>query len=389
MEHSTINLFCVVGASPAVVTETVYALTVEDATGDGDDVDEDAPQQRIDQVVIVTTTHGRDKLERGLYQQLRQMADDYPDHAGLIPTDPAKIKILVPQLEGQEIDDVRSPETSSAMADDIFHQIKTLTKEGNPRLYTSIAGGRKTMGYFAGNAMMFYGRDRDRLTHVLATGPAESSAQFFYPTPTSQMMETYGGESFDASEQSVELHEIPFIRLPEKNRAEVPGRFIEAYRDFQRQFRGELNVRLDLARLKKHGDAQSRIHIRNSAIHFRSTIRQALFVTLLVAHKEGDTPLGVERLLTSKDEGGYLEDLFQYHQWIEQDDNAENAYYFDVRLNVRTKDKNNTTTHIAKLRKTLQKQLNRFDFREVCPSSDGQGYKLKIDPEHIEIEYPA
>ena len=50
-------------------------------------------------------------------------------------------------------------------------------------LHVSIAGGRKTMGFYVGYALSLFARDQDRLSHVLVPPSLESRQDFFYPPP--------------------------------------------------------------------------------------------------------------------------------------------------------------------------------------------------------------
>ena len=70
------------------------------------------------------------------------------------------------------------------------------------------------MGFYAGYALSLFGREQDRLSHVLVSAPFESSWEFFYPTPYPQVIATQGGrELADAATAQVRLAQIPFVRL--------------------------------------------------------------------------------------------------------------------------------------------------------------------------------
>jgi hypothetical protein len=77
----------------------------------------------------------------------------------------------------------------------------------------SLAGGRKTLGFFAGYALSLWGRDADRLTHVLVSEPFESSWDFFYPTPYQRIIQVRGDKLADCAQAEVTLADIPFVRL--------------------------------------------------------------------------------------------------------------------------------------------------------------------------------
>jgi hypothetical protein len=78
-----------------------------------------------------------------------------------------------------------------------------------------LAGGRKTLGFFAGYALSLFGRPQDRLSHVLVNPPYESHPGFFNPTPYSDII--YGQPPdpcpLDSRDAIVTLADIPFVRL--------------------------------------------------------------------------------------------------------------------------------------------------------------------------------
>ncbi|MBV5299598.1 MAG: TIGR02584 family CRISPR-associated protein, partial [Rhodoferax sp.] len=76
--------------------------------------------------------------------------------------------------------DIRSPADNRAAADFITAQVRAITADSGCALHASIAGGRKTMGFYLGYALSLFGRPQDRLSHVLVSEPFESSYDFFY-----------------------------------------------------------------------------------------------------------------------------------------------------------------------------------------------------------------
>ncbi|MEF8766961.1 CRISPR-associated ring nuclease [Candidatus Accumulibacter contiguus] len=55
------------------------------------------------------------------------------------------------------------------------------------------------MGFFLGYALSLYGRPQDKLSHVLVSAPFESSLGFYYPTPSSHVLELPGGRLVDSA----------------------------------------------------------------------------------------------------------------------------------------------------------------------------------------------
>lgn len=200
-------LVVVTGMTPQIVTETVYALA---ATG--------SPVFTPTEVRLVTTQRGA-KLATGAlldandgrFHRLRSDYDLPP-----IEFDAERIHVLTDSA-GVYLDDIRTPAHNTAAADAITQLLCELTGDESSALHVSIAGGRKTMGFYLGYALSLYGRRQDRLSHVLVSEPYESLREFYYPTPTSVPIEIKKDgrvvDVIDARDGEVTLAEIPFVRL--------------------------------------------------------------------------------------------------------------------------------------------------------------------------------
>ena len=180
-------LLAVVGASPQVVTETLYALLAQQ------------PPFVPTEVILVTTRLGADRLQRALFDcepsPFRQMLEDYqwPD----VPFDASSIRV-VQDSAGQPLADIRSEQDNEALADCITDQVRSITSDEDSALHVSIAGGRKSMSFFAGYVLTLFGRQQDELSHVLVDESLVGT-DFFYPRP---------GDDVD-----VALAKIPFVPL--------------------------------------------------------------------------------------------------------------------------------------------------------------------------------
>ena len=199
-------LFTVCGLSPQIVTETVYALAVAAA-----------PQERFvpTEIHVLTTTEGAQRLRLALLSQrpgwFHRLRSDY--NLPPITFGEAQIHTLT-GADSQPLADIRSEEDNARMADAVTALLRGFTADPACALHVSIAGGRKTMGFYAGYALSLFGREQDRLSHVLVGAPFESSWEFFYPTPYPQVIATQGGrELADAATAQVRLAQIPFVRL--------------------------------------------------------------------------------------------------------------------------------------------------------------------------------
>ncbi len=198
-------LLAVTGLSPQVVTETLYALAIEKE-----------PAFVPTEVHLITTEEGAERARLSLLSNdpgwFHRLCGDY----GLqgVQFDTTHIHVLE-DARGQMLEDIRTLEDNECAADFITEQVRALTADKVCALHVSIAGGRKTMGYYLGYALSLYGRPQDRLSHVLVSPRYESHPDFFYPTPYSRVIYTPPPDSrpLDTSKAEVTLAEIPFVRL--------------------------------------------------------------------------------------------------------------------------------------------------------------------------------
>lgn len=165
-------LVAIVGMSPQVVTETLWALRTERGF---------VP----DEVRVILTRSARDCVVKSLLDPAEGRFHAFCRDYGLV----GKIRFdescvtVVADGEGRELDDIRTPEESAAAADTIVRVIGNVCSDPNTIVHVSIAGGRKSMGFFAGYAMSLFARPRDSVSHVLVNDPFESNRDFFYPPP--------------------------------------------------------------------------------------------------------------------------------------------------------------------------------------------------------------
>lgn len=204
-------LLSVTGMSPAVVTETLYALVTEKGF---------IPNE----IQVITTLQGKNQvlntlcgIEGGRKEKkgaLEEFIEDYGKQYGIeqIHFDESCIHIIE-DAEGQLLTDIRTPEENHLAADKIVSLVGKLCSDENNQLHVSIAGGRKTMGFFMGYALSLYGREQDSLSHVLVSAEFEGLLSFYYPKPYSHKILNRDGKEFDAQDAKVMLAEIPWVRL--------------------------------------------------------------------------------------------------------------------------------------------------------------------------------
>src|SRR5262249_32305847 len=131
-------LLAVTGLSPQIVTETLYALAVEHR-----------PPWVPTEIRIVTTRRGAETAQRTLLcgdpGWFERLCADYrlPETAfGL-----DHIRVIVGP-KGTPLDDILDEADNAAVADFITQEVRALTADPEASLHVSIAGGRKTMGFY-------------------------------------------------------------------------------------------------------------------------------------------------------------------------------------------------------------------------------------------------
>lgn len=194
-------LLCVTGLTPQVVTETLYALYK-------------SGQTLPDSIHILSTSEGVDRARLTLIND-HWFERFYKDYKLPQPVfNAAHIHVLQDQ-NGQALQDIRSQQDNQAMADAITEKIRQFTADPACRLHVSIAGGRKTMGFYAGYALSLYGREQDQLSHVLVSANYESHPQFYYPTPYPNTIYSHdkSNKPLDTQQAEVVLADIAFVRL--------------------------------------------------------------------------------------------------------------------------------------------------------------------------------
>jgi len=220
-DYSRRVLLAVTGLSPQVVTETLYALACKRQ-----------PPFVPTEIHLLTTAEGRQRADLALLSEepgwFHRLRKDY----ALPPIDFDASSIhTIEDDEGRPLDDIRSPVDNVRLADRVTDMVRQLTADESAALHVSIAGGRKTMGFYLGYALSLFGRPQDRLSHVLVSEPFESSWDFFYPTPYERIITTRDNKLVDTRDARVELAEIPFVRLREQlaqTPLDQPGSFAAA-----------------------------------------------------------------------------------------------------------------------------------------------------------------
>lgn len=224
-------LLAVSGMSPAILTETVWALAKE------------KPPVIPDDVVVITTTKGASDISAQLLAERSEWGGVSPWSAlrrailGAKAESDPRLQFSAPRVielpdakRGikHPADDLRTPADNAAAADFLLEEVRRLTENPDTHVVASIAGGRKTMGALLYAAMSLLGRETDRLTHVLVSDPYEQCRDFFFPGQLVKEIATRDGRKLCAADARIDLADIPFVPLRnlfERDLSRRPGSF--------------------------------------------------------------------------------------------------------------------------------------------------------------------
>jgi CRISPR-associated protein (TIGR02584 family) len=237
--QSEIILLAVTGMSPAILTETLWALA-----NPADDAEPVIPHR----IIAVTTTEGRTRLEQ-LFQPSPQLGGVAPWDAlrnalaarghnltgrlrfGLTGHDIRVITAADPATgRTRELPDIRDRADNEAAADFLLEQVRAIVENPDTQLIASIAGGRKTMSALLYACLTLVGRETDRLTHVLVSEPFETLRDFWFPAQPGGplLLPARSAESVSPASAVVDLADVPFVPLRnlfERELARKPGTF--------------------------------------------------------------------------------------------------------------------------------------------------------------------
>lgn len=204
-------LLLVTGMSPAIVTETIYGLAVNPSNGREKWIPEE--------VHIISTAHGLLQIQERFFKQnnFQNLIRDYnlPD----IKFEESHLYSIVDE-SGNPQNDLRTPTDNERAANLICEKVRQFTQNDDVELHVSIAGGRKTMGFYIGYALSLYGRANDNMSHVLVEAAFDETKvpDFYYPTPQDCNVKDFSGNYWNAKDVRIWLSYIPFVRL----RASLP-----------------------------------------------------------------------------------------------------------------------------------------------------------------------
>lgn len=196
-------LFLVTGMTPQIITETLYALAA-----DPENNDKWVPTE----IHVLTTVKGKIQIRSHLFNDgiYEQFLKDF--NLPNIRFNDSTVHVI--SHHGREVEDLKTLDDNELAANETCRLIKLFTEDDDSTLHVSIAGGRKTMGFYAGYALSLYGRAQDSMSHVLVSEEFEFATKFYYPTPYEHYVgKNNSQERLNAQHAKVFLANIPFVRL--------------------------------------------------------------------------------------------------------------------------------------------------------------------------------
>lgn len=362
-------LFLVTGMTPQIITETLYALAV-----DSEKSDKWVPTE----IHVLTTAKGKIQIRSRLFNDriFEQFVKDF--HLPNIKFDDSTVHVIT--RDGEELEDLKTLDDNELAANETCRLIKLFTDEEKSTVHVSIAGGRKTMGFYAGYALSLYGRAQDSMSHVLVSEEFEFATNFYYPTPYEHYVGKYNSqERLNAQHAKVFLANIPFVRLRNTLSTTHPLRMSNyQFSDVIEQL-NQVNQTLSLE-----------INVTQRYIKINDSIKAELppremallmwFADYTIQGKAGlKAPTGSHKGEMSPAEQEYIRQLTE--EYLIQYDELKDG---DTNIEV-TKDFFDTTK--SKLKKHLEKQLGNELAARIMPKQNGRStpFYLPIEKEKIVI----
>lgn len=368
-------LLAIVGNSPAVVTETLYALTQT----------EERPYIPTEIQIITNAGSYQHIIDTllGKHGKVKQCCDDY-DIPPLIFSESNIYQIE--SKNGTTLEDVTTKEDNTIIADYLTNKVRELTANDDTSLHVSIAGGRKTMTYYLGYAMSVFGRIQDTMSHVIVDD-IFFSKDFYYPTPEREIIKSYKGKEFNASEVDVMLGYLPYIRLRDKLANKLLDEEGITFSEI-----------IDAAQTKLE---PPRIELRNKELFFGnvdltvklSNKELSLYLLILTHHKFKSNPVVINKIEKNKD--GLIGEFLAIYGEISGDSKHTSKYHHEgeTRMVKDPLDQDNITSTQSRINGKIKKALGESLAKPYLIKSSGKqfndiliySFSDEIKPDSIDI----
>ena len=364
-------LFLVTGMTPQIITESVWALACDPHND---------TKWIPDEIHVLSTQDGLTQIKSRLFADgvFNTFKSDYPQIVNTQFDD--SFLHVIRNAENQALTDLKTPEDNEFAANAICEKVREFCSDENVTLHVSIAGGRKTMGFYAGYALSLYGRAQDRMSHVLVEEKFETARDFFYPTLNSAFVTDRFGKEWDAKDAQVWLADIPFVRLKDavkdKHQLKSDDSFSQVVHKINESF-NDVKICINLA--EKTIQVNDKFKIAELAprefamLHWFADYRKNHNVGIIAPRIDANSKKPKE------EDASYLQDITA--QFVNYYDELKNA---NADLVVDKKFFESVKSH---LKKNLEAQLGLELAAKIAIKQDKreQPFYLDVQPENIEI----
>lgn len=358
--------------TPQIITETLWALACDPAKQE---------KWVPNEIQVLSTITGLKKIKDNLLGDngiFKKMCKEY--NLPEIKFDENSLNAIVDK-EGNKLDDLKTPEENELAADMICQKVREFTQDDNVSLHVSIAGRRKTMGFYAGYALSLYGRIQDQLSHVLVSEKYETLQGFYYPAlkkgqniikKTHKKMEqghdVYEEELLDAFDAKVWLANIPFVRLRE---------FVDSKNNINQNFSTVIemvNTSLKLSEVTL--DVNDRKVIIGNTECKLSPREFSLYLLVAELKKKGEVldypPKDFPKITIKKEHQQLFNEIYNKYRSKKQEETVNERYLSIV---------------LSCLRKKLTRTFGAPVYKKIgiTPVEGGLGRSIKLDKNNIII----
>jgi len=209
-------MVCVSGMTPAVITETLFALVTQ-------------KNFIPDAIHVITTNKGKGKIKRELLGSGGYFDAFMKDY---LPGKNVQFDASTIHLIGAAqapLEDIITDDDNRAAADTIYGVLRSIKAEPNTQMHVSIAGGRKSMSFYMGHAFSLVADADDELSHVLVTAEFENPKLGFYYPPRLAWERELDGKTYKSSDAKVTLAEVAALKLGSLFDADIPERAKDSF----------------------------------------------------------------------------------------------------------------------------------------------------------------
>lgn len=356
-------LFLVTGMTPQIITETVWALAC--------DPDNDNPWVP-DEIHVLSTDDGLNQIRSRLFSEkegfkFAKFQEEYPQLANITFDGSDNYLHVIKDHDGNILKDLKTPDDNELAANLICQMVREFTERDEVALHVSIAGGRKTMGFYAGYALSLYGRAQDKMSHVLVDERYELARDFFYPSVSDDVFITNrDGVELRTKDAKIWLAQIPFVRL----RASLSNHDIVASKSFS-QVIDALNLSLK--------PLQITLDTKNKYVSIGDR-------TCVLTPKEFSIYLLCAKLLEQGETLHYPskefhDDIGDKHQYLFNEIYGCYKNKDDI-----TVDNSYLSTALSTMKKKLINEFGVDIYDKICIQQKDAGYGIMLLPEQIVIK---